>query len=396
MLVAKGFQRPDIPRARQESRTLVQAGYPLYVLAWDRYGEFPGRENVDGAIVRSFTVVNLRNFSSLGLALGGLLFQIAIFFATLRLINHLRQRPIVHAHDINTLLPSCFLRVLGLSSALVYDCRELTYGVYSGWFNPCVGSIMRAIEEKLLRYADAVITVSQPIAEYLGRFKQMVTVIYNCPRTADVPNISKMDARKQLGLPLNSFIVSYVGMIRYGCRLELLLSVASRIKRENTHFVVVGGGPLAAEFRRKANQTLDCRITIVPRVWRDRALLYVLASDLTWALYDDQNLSLNVAMPWKLFESMACGVPVLVGQGSSRAKFVEKYGCGVVLQNDAPAFVAEAIGSLAEDPARHQQMSTAGKQLAASEFNWEVMSNKLIRIYEALRITTAEAKPITT
>jgi glycosyltransferase involved in cell wall biosynthesis len=101
-------------------------------------------------------------------------------------------------------------------------------------------------------------------------------------------------------------------------------------------------------------------------------------------------------MPWKLFESMACGVPVLVARGSSRAKFVEKHRCGVVLPNDTSDFVAEVIRSLAEDPAQHQQMSTAGKQLAESEFNWEAMSNKLIRIYEALRIPTAEAKAIAT
>ncbi len=385
MFVAKGFQRPDIPRARQESRTLVQAGYPLYVFAWDRYGEFPKRENVDGATVCSFTGVNLRNFSRLGLALGGVLFQIVIFFAALKLINHLRQRPIVHAHDINTLLPSCFLRIFGLSSGLVYDCRELTYGVYSGWFNPFVGGIMRTLEERMLRYADAVITVSRPIAEYLATIKQVVAVIYNCPRMVDIPSISKMDARNELGLPRNSFIVSYVGMIRYGCRLELLLSVASRIKQQNIHFVVVGDGPLASEFKGMANKTQDCRVTIVPRVWRDRALLYVLASDLTWALYDDRNLSLNVAMPWKLFESMACGVPVLVERGSCRASFVEKHGCGVVLRNDAPDVVAEAIRSLSQDPAHHGHMSRAGKRLAQSEFNWEVMSEKLEGIYETLQ-----------
>ena len=385
MLVAKGFQRSDIPRARQESRTLVEAGYSLYVFAWDRYGEFPRWETVDGATVRSFTCVNLRNFSKLGLFLGGLMFQVVILFATLRLINHLKQRPIVHAHDINTLFPSCFLRILGLSSRLMYDCRELTYSVYSGWFNPFVGEIMRILEERMLRYADAAITVSRPIAQYLAKMNQLVTLIYNCPRMVDIPRISKIDARKQLGLPCNSFIVSYVGMIRYGCKLELLLSVASKIKQNDIQFVVVGDGPLAPEFKRSASESSSRNVTLVPRVSRERALLYVLASDLTWALYDDRNLSLRVAMPWKLFESMACGVPVLVERGSCRANFVEKHGCGVVLSNDSPAFVAETISLLTQEPAHHDAMSRAGKRLAESEFNWEVMSEKLASIYRALQ-----------
>jgi len=386
MLVAKGFQRPDIPRARQEGRTLTEAGHAVFVLSWDRYDEFPKWEIVDGARVRSFTPVNLTKFSRFGLVLGGILFQMMCFFAALRLIRCLKQRPIVHAHDINTLLPGCFLRVLRLSSGLIYDCRELTYGVYSAWFNQFVGAIMCTFEEELLRFADAVITVSDPIAEYLAGFNRSVTVIYNCPRSADVPSVSKTDARRQLGLPLNSFVISYVGMIRYGCKLELLLSVASEIKHENIRFVVVGDGPLAPEFRREADQTQDRRVTIVPRVSRNRALLYVLASDLTWALYDDRNLSLNVSMPWKLFESMACGVPVLVGRGSSRAKFVEIHGCGVVLTSDAPDYVAEAIVSLAERPAPIGRMSKAGKQLAESEFNWEMMSERLVGIYDRLQM----------
>ncbi len=34
MLVAKGYQRPDIPRARQEAEALVEAGYSVHVIAW--------------------------------------------------------------------------------------------------------------------------------------------------------------------------------------------------------------------------------------------------------------------------------------------------------------------------------------------------------------------------
>jgi len=369
----------------QETQTLIRAGYDVFVFAWDRYAEFPSKEVVDGAEVRSFTPVNLTRFSGFGLVLGGLLFQIILALEILKLVRRLKQRPIIHAHDLNTLLPSCILRILRLSSALVYDCRELTYGVYSGWFNPLVAGMVRVLEERCLRYADCIITVSDWIANYLRAFNPSVELIYNCPRLRDIPGISTKEARLRLALPQGAFIVSYVGMIRYGCRLELLLAVTSLLKDQNVHFVVVGDGPLAAEFRQAANRAKNARLIVVPRVQREIAFSYVIASDLTWVLYQDQNPSLNVAMPWKLFESMACGVPVIVGAGTLRARLVEKLKCGVILESDEPSEIAEAILSLANDPERHHEMSIAGKQASIADFNWEAMSGKLIDVYRRLQ-----------
>ena len=54
------------------------------------------------------------------------------------------------------------------------------------------------------------------------------------------------------------------------------------------------------------------------------------------------------------------------------------------LLNDAPDYVGETVVLLAHDSARHQEMGAAGKQAAKSEFNWELMSNKLTSIYKML------------
>ena len=208
--------------------------------------------------------------------------------------------------------------------------------------------------------------------------------IYNCPRLRDIPEISREEARLRLGLPQGAFIVCYVGMIRYGCRLELLLSVASLLRNQNVQFLVVGDGPLATGFREAANKAKNPRVTVVRRVPRERALSYVVASDLAWVLYDDQNPSLKVAMPWKLFESMACGVPPMVGARTIRARLVEKLKCGVIVESDEPTKIAQAILSIANDPERRHKMGLSGKQASMTEFNWQAMSKKLIGIYKGL------------
>jgi glycosyltransferase involved in cell wall biosynthesis len=389
MLVAKAFQKPNPPRTKHEAQALVQAGYRVYVFAWDREAQFPSLENVDGAIVRSFSLVNVRRFSRIGLALGGILFQIALVFQIIKLISCLKQRPIVHAHDINTLLPSFFLRALGLSPALIYDCRELTYSVYSEWFHPVLGAILRTLEEQLIRHVDAVITVSDAISNCFRGLCQTVETIYNYPRLADIPTYSKREARLRLGLPVSAFVVSSVGTIRPDCRYDLLLDVASLAGKEDIHFVVVGDGPMLPMLKKAEKEIPEARLTILPPVNHEKALRYVFASDLTWAVYQDRNESLNsrTNLPWKFFESLACGVPLLVESGTYRAKLVEELECGAVLGSDTPEDALQVIVSMAKDTERHRCLSEAAKNAAiARNLNWEAMSVKLISVYDRLRL----------
>jgi len=387
MLVAKAYQKPNPPRTRQEAETLLKAGYPVHVLAWDRDGEFPPLENVRGVKVRSLSPVKLTKTSRVGLALGGIIFQILLLLESVKLISQLKQRPIVHAHDFNTLLPACFLRMFRLCSALVYDCRELTYGLYYEWFNLLVASVFRAIEERCLRCADAIITVSDSIAAYLRRFNSETEIVYNCPRIEDIPKLSKKEARIQLGLPLDAFIVSSVGTIRYDCRFDLMLAVSFLTKEENVQYLIVGDGPLTSEIRQAAREASSARLTLLPRVSRETALTYVLASDLTWAVYQNRVESLNPRMtiPWKFFESLACGVPVIVEAGTFRAKLVTDLGCGVVLESDHPDYVSQVIVSLTHNPNQYDKMCAVAKSAArARNFDWETMSIKLIHVYRRL------------
>jgi glycosyltransferase involved in cell wall biosynthesis len=392
MFLAKAFQTDT--RVRQEAKSLVDANYVVSVIAWDRESEFEALEKVDGVTVLSFSHVNLRRSSALGLALGAMIFQVLLLLNALIMIGHLRRRPIIHAHDFNTLVPAWFLKRLRLCAALVYDCHELSYAAYSELFNPLMGAVVRIIEEECLRSVDAVITVSDPIAQYLRRFNRSVETVYNCPSSQDIPQLTKAQARVKLGLPQNAFIISHVGTIRYDHRLDLMLSVASAAGKSACCFLVVGGGPLAAWFRRKAREMGAARLIILPQVPRNTALLYTKASDLAWVVYRDPRMSLNsrIGMPWKFFESLACGVPIVVEDGTFRADLVRKLECGLVLESDEAGRISEIILSTANDHVRLERMRLAARRSADQVFNWEVMSSRLIALYSRLESSASCSK----
>jgi glycosyltransferase involved in cell wall biosynthesis len=238
------------------------------------------------------------------------------------------------------------------------------------------------IEERSLRYPDEIITVCEPIADYLRKFNRATEIVYNCAKATEVPKLSKPELRKRLGLPLDKFVVSYVGEVRYGCKLDLMLEVAS-LTKEGIHYLVVGGGPLANQFRQQAAAARICNVSIIPQVTRKKAATYVAASDLSWVLYSKASLNARISIPRKLFDSIISGVPVLVDSATQSETFVRKTGCGIVIHDNAPDRLSRLIASLAEDSRRLNDMSSAAR-LAGEEYAWENESRKLVEAYGRL------------
>src|SRR5208282_635346 len=143
--------------------------------------------------------------------------------------------------------------------------------------------------------------------------------------------------------PSEWFIVSYIGMVRFGCGLELLVEVAKQMGDSNVHFLVVGDGPLAPKIRQAAEEMgPNSHFSALSRVSRQKALLYTLASDATWAIYPE-SVNARISSPWKLFESMACGVPVIVDSGTFQSKIINKFRCGLVLKDHAAQTIRQSI-----------------------------------------------------
>lgn len=131
----------------------------------------------------------------------------------------------------------------------------------------------------------------------------------------------------------------------------------------------------------------------MPRVPRHIAKLYVLSSNLTWSVYQQRAESLNtrVALGWKLFESLACGIPVLVNADTLSAKLVERFKCGLVFQGDDPEVMSQLIQSLVKNANQYREMSRKAKYVCKEmNFNWETMAIKLLATYERVREHTCK------
>ena len=92
-----------------------------------------------------------------------------------------------------------------------------------------------------------------------------------------------------------------------------------------------------------------------------------------------------VALPVKMFEYMAAGIPVIASTIPRWQAIVEEHECGLCVDPHDPAAIAAAIDYLAGHPELAARMGANGRRAISQRYNWGVESAKLMAFYEALR-----------
>jgi glycosyltransferase involved in cell wall biosynthesis len=75
--------------------------------------------------------------------------------------------------------------------------------------------------------------------------------------------------------------------------------------------------------------------------------------------------------PLKLFESLACGVPVVVTDFPGQSDLVRKYDCGLVIPHDDPRALAQAVSHIFQNPKEGKLMGDKGRKAVHQEHSWD-------------------------
>ncbi|MHA1155274.1 MAG: glycosyltransferase family 4 protein [Candidatus Heimdallarchaeota archaeon] len=374
------------PRVKQEVKTLNNNGFFTYVLSWDREGKHSdlSKENL---FVKSVKLLQARKFSKFVFLMSAILFQISIFIHGVKLLKK-HKNIILHANDFNTILGLILLKFFFPKRIkTVYDCHELTPAVYSEWYGDLLGTIIAKLEKMSLRFVDAIITVSPPIQKYLETISnKKVHLIWNYPSETLFPKLTKQQARKQLGIKGDKFVIVYVGSLRLDIALLELVSAIkylsknkdSKIDLAKLEVIIVGDGTLLNELQTEVDENhLNEVIRFTGRVEREKSLTYLIASDLSYILFTVKGLNTKIGMPWKLFESLVAGTPVLVIANTYAASFTEKRNLGYSIEkSDKDNLIAKL-----------EKIINSSEKLKINLRNqllWENQEKKLIKIYSEI------------
>ncbi len=80
--------------------------------------------------------------------------------------------------------------------------------------------------------------------------------------------------------------------------------------------------------------------------------------------------------PLKLFEAMACGVPVVASDLPGLGDTVREHDCGITFPAGDPDGLARSVAAIADDPDRARAMGARGRAAAVARYSWDVRSGE--------------------
>jgi glycosyltransferase involved in cell wall biosynthesis len=362
------------PRVEKEAAALVGAGCEVTVLAWDRGGALPAREERDGLVIERFGPAaehggGLRNVG-----------RYRTFWALAAARAAELAPDAVHCHDLDTAPAGMrVVREVALRPRLVLDFHELYRESNMVPQRGVVGLVARAavrvVERRALAAADVVLVANPGTLDYyrgLGAGAKLVP-IENAPdagvfRPAEGPR------------PDRPFTIGFAGQKRYLGGLATLIEVVRR--DEGLAAVLAGGGTRAEEVARMAAGLERIEVS-GPFAYADLPAMYA-RCDAVYAVYDVSLGNVRTLFPVKVMEAMACALPVIVAEGTWVGEYVLSNGVGVAVTPDDGESLAQAIEALKRDPALTAEMGRRGRALVEAGLNWDAVSERLLGTYGRL------------
>lgn len=367
-------------RVEREARTLTDAGYRVTVIA-DAGPGLPLREVREG--------VQVHRVARRGPKLPGLRFVTHVW--RLRRAIERTGAEVVHAHDADA-LQSAGPAAARMGAVLVYDSHELWLGRTargrSRLYDLLNRTWYRWVEKRYVPRAAVVMVANPGVAPELERRYGIrgVRVVPNYP--VEVDAVEPRDLRslpEAAGVPPGAPIVLYVGGVMPYRGVEELVSAMAQVP--GAHLVCLGAaGPHAELVRSHATrQGLIDRVHLVPPVPSAEVVPYASSATIGVSIVQPASLSYRLALPNKLFQYMAAGLPVVASNFADVRDVVEGAGAGVVVDPTDVAAVAATIRELLADGDRARRMGESGRQAVRERFNWNRAAEELLRGYESAR-----------
>jgi len=373
MLLTNAFD-PD-PRVYQEAKVLIEKGYKVSILCWDRDPKAPFQENIDGIYVERIYVKSTHGRGSTQIIF-------LLLFWIKALIKALSKKiDITYCHDFDT-LPLGYTISRLKKTKLVYDAHESYVDMLANNVSPLIKKIISVAENYLLKKVDLTITVGDILKESLikkGAFQVMV--VGNWKQLTDFQFSAKVleEEKTKLGIPKDALVVSYIAHLNPERKIEPLLR---SIENEEDVFLVVGGrGPIEKIVRNSAQKHKN--IIFLGFVHPLKVPFYVALSDVVYYGFDKNNPNAQYSAPNKLFEALAAGKAIITGDFGEIGHIVKKYNCGLILKDYSIEEIKKAINIL-KNKNYLIEIQNNSLKIAEKKYNWQMAKENLIKAIDKL------------
>lgn len=243
----------------------------------------------------------------------------------------------------------------------------------------------------LYRQAALIVCATESFRAELMRLSvdpaRIVVVRNGADRARFFPREKDRELMHRLGLD-GFLVVGYIGTLGMAHGLRTVLEAARALQGEPVRFVFVGEGAERASLERQAQRRELKNVRFVGLVSKDEVVRY-------WSLLDLAIIHLRntpvfrTVLPSKLFESLAMGVPVLLGVAGEAARLVEEAQVGLCFEPENALALTSAIRHLLACP---EELAALRKRCvtAAAQHSREQRALEMLEALERVAGRTAD------
>lgn len=292
---------------------------------------------------------------------------VPILFFNKRAITAIKNADIVHVHDI--LYPSSFFAAIlaKLQRKRVILTQHVPHVQYQ---NIIINTIERlcfySIGLATLWASDAAIVLNISVHKWIGKYKDAVYLLsngvdfklFNKPTEQE-----KQDIRKHYDIPLDKFVVLFVGRFVPKKGFDILYNA----KDPSYLLVFVGGGIIPEHI------VSDNSVRIMgPLPQEELAMMYKASDVFILPSYGE-------GFPLSIQEAMATGLPIIT---SKHNRFDQIYDNPLITYIDITELdITSAIKKIQSDTTLQQEMGQYSSKIARDNYSWEKNCTKLVDIY---------------
>ena len=375
-------------RVHNQLRALAASGYDVLLLCWDRECRQPEEEVRDG-----FRIRRIRIPAPVGQGPRRNGWNVVRFNRAVYRCLMTEPVDIIHCYNLDAILAAFLVARRRHKKAVLDLCEPDYYGLWKARYRWLLG-LINAVERGLARRFDQVFVHNRfQVRKFHSAGIDHLTQVGSYPNRHMVP-------KAPTGSDGSRFVIGRLGTIFEDNGIEEILE-AYRLLLERErgrggargyHLYLAGRvfDRYRPTFQRLVEPLQDQMTVHGPFDAFEMATLYR-RLDLSLVLARKTRWFRNIT-PTKLFDSMACGVPVVASRIGDVKEIVDEGQWGMTVDERDPRSICEAIETIALTPGLRDRMARNALRLAHDKYTWEVCEPDFMACYS--RIARA-ARPLT-
>ncbi|OGC25350.1 hypothetical protein A2291_02990 [candidate division WOR-1 bacterium RIFOXYB2_FULL_42_35] len=250
--------------------------------------------------------------------------------------------------------------------------------------NKSLIKLSQIMEKFVYKKSDYVAVHSAGNKDYVvtkGAKEERVKIAHNWVNTLAIqPGARDNDFSRKYDLK-DKFVVSFAGVMGFAQGLDVVVRAAeilqrhkiqdTRLRTDNIKFVLVGDGVKKPALEAQVKELGLTNVLFVPTQPHNLYPLILHSSDVS--LVTLRKALATPVVPSKLLSIMAAGLPAIVSVSckSDAVKIVAEHNCGLSVEAENPAELAQAVLKLYNDKKLRDEMGQNGRQAAEKYFSRE-------------------------